>query len=684
MDILNFFGKFHPVILHLPIGFLLLAFMMELHDRWKGQQRFQPAIGFTLFWGMIGSILAAGTGYLLSLSGGYEGQLLDRHQWLGFGVAGFSILLFFLHKSKSGKSTTFYLPVFVLTTLLLTATGHLGGSLTHGSDFLSISSSQNVAKKQIADIENAAVYADLIQPIIKGKCVRCHSASKMKGALLMTTIEGIQKGGETGALFVKGDAGKSLMLQRIHLPLEEKEHMPPEGKKQLLNDEIELLTWWIKEGADFNAKVKDLPKDEKIKAILNKFLSPKDGLSSIKVASVSDATLQKIRAKGIPIYRIAENSPFVWVDLSRKKEVNKNTLKQLNPIAKQLISLNLSATDIQDADLSRLNNFPHLQSLYLQQTAISDKGIPALKGLDYLTYLNLYQTRVSDESLPILSQLKRLKQLFLWQTATTSEGVAKFVNIKPKTIVNTGIDKSIFGDASLNPPLILAEKSLFKDSLLVELKTNFKNAAVYYSLDGNKPDSSSILYTHPISLKKTTELKVMTQKEGWKSSEVLTRQFVKIKYIPKVKLNKAPNKKYAAKGGQSLADLQKGSTVFTDGQWLGYQNKHFTATLDLGKSEEVSAITVGALEAPASYIFYPKGIKVSFSENDKNFRNTVSKNYPTATQNKPNEVANFTVSFAPQKARFVQVKIESNLVNPNWHTAPGAPCWVFVDEISVE
>ncbi len=682
MDILNFIGRFHPVILHLPIGFLLIAFMMELHDKWKQQQQFQAAISFTLFWGMIGAIIAAGTGYALSLNGGYEADLLSNHQWLGFGVAGLSTLLYLGNRNSK---QTFYFPLFVITILALTIAGHLGGSLTHGSDFLSPSATSKNAKKAIVDIDNAVIYDDLIQPILKEKCIRCHSASKTKGDLLMATIEGIQKGGKTGALFVKGDTGNSLMLQRIHLPLAEKEHMPPKGKQQLLTDEIALLTWWIKEGADFKAKVKDLPKAEKIETILQKFIVPTEGLATLQVSPVNETVLEKIRADGIPIYRVAENSPFVEVDLSRKKNIDKNRLKALNPVAKQLISLNLGATDIQDKDLSILSNFPHLQKIFLQQTAITDKGILALKDLAYLEYLNLYKTKVTDKGLPILNQLKRLKKLYLWQTATTKEGVAQFVNSKPKTIVNTGVDNAIFGDARLKSPAIFAEKDLFKDSLVVELKMNFNAVNIYYTLDGSEPDSTSFLYTQPIILDKTTTLKAIAQKEGWKSSEVISKQFASVKYTPtKVTLKKQPHERYQANGSKSLIDLQKGSTTFTDGLWLGYEKEHLTATLDLGKTVTVSSVTVGALEAPGSYIFYPKGMKISISDNGKNYREVLAKKYPTATENKPTEVANFTESFPAQATRFIRVSVESNLVNPAWHPAPGAPCWLFIDEISVE
>ena len=681
MDLLNYLGKFHPVILHIPIGFLLLAFMMEGHDHWKKQNQFQAAISFSLFWGMVGAIIAAGTGYLLALNGSYEEALLSNHQWLGFGVAGLSVLLYLFNKSQSN----FYFPLFSVIIVGVLATGHLGGSLTHGSDFLSPYAESPSAKKRIADIENARVYPDLIQPILKEKCVRCHSTSKTKGDLLLATIEGIQKGGKTGAVLVKGDADKSLMLQRVHLPLAKKEHMPPKGKKQLLTDEIALLTWWIKEGADFKMRVKDLPKDEKIKSILNKFIVPEDDISSIQVAAIGESILQKIRAKGIPIFRVAKDNPFVEVDLSRKKDLPSGILKNLNPVAKQLISLNLGASNIQDSDLDVIGNFPHLQKLLLQQTAISDKGIVKLKKLAYLTHLNLYGTKVTDESLPNLSELKRLKKLYLWKTNTTSEGVAKFVNSKPKTEVNTGIDKSIFGNVQLKAPAVIAEKDLFKDSMAVELTTNLKAVEIYYTIDGSEPDSTSNLYAEPIILSQTTNLKFIAVKAGWTSSEISNKQFVKVKYVPKtIKLDKPPKEKYKANGPASLVDLEKGSTTFTDGNWLGFQKQHFTATLDLGKPETISSITVGTMEATGSYIFFPKGIKVAVSKDGSNYQEVVAAKYPTATENKPTELANFTESFPAKTARYVRIKIESNLVNPDWHPAPGAACWVFVDEISIE
>lgn len=683
--LISLIGKFHPVILHLPIGFLLLACMMEVRDRWTRQSSFQGAISFSLFWGMIGAVFAAMTGYILSLNGGYDTDVLQNHKWLGIGVAVASVLVYVLHRRHVEKENGMYFPLFLTTILALIITGHYGGSLTHGSGFLSTSAAVSGQRSQIVDIENASVFSDIIQPILADKCVRCHSSSKTKGDLLMATIDGMKQGGKSGELFVAGDVKNSRLLKRIHLPIEEKEHMPPKGKQQLLPDEIRLLEWWIKEGADFKAAVKDVPKKEEIKSILQKFVTPQDVVDEIDVQPASDSDIQKLRDKGISIFRVDPNSPFVEVDLSRNKNIDRKTMRALRSVDDQLISLNLGNSNVQDQDLSVVKQFPHLQRLFLQQTPITDAGLGHLKDLQYLNYLNVYGTQITDQSFEVLANLSRLKDLYLWQTGVTTKGVESFQQKKPKTNINTGVDKDIFGDARLKAPLIVAEKDLFKDSILVELKTNFKNIATFYTLDGSTPDSSSIPYEDPIVLEKTANVQVISVKEGWKSSEVTNRQFVRVGHTPeKVTLNRKPNKRYAANGPKSLIDLKKGSTTFTDGQWLGYEKQHVTATLDLGVSVSLSAVTVGALEAPGSYIFFPKAMSISLSNNGTNYTEVISKTYPTATENAPIELANFRESFDTQNARYVRVAIKSNLVNPDWHPAPGAPCWVFIDEISVE
>jgi uncharacterized membrane protein len=93
------------------------------------------------------------------------------------------------------------------------------------------------------------VFQHIILPILEAKCNKCHNEAKSKGDLRMDTYELAIKGGENGDNIVAGDPDKSLTVQRMALPLDDDEHMPPEGKDQPTKEEMELIKWWIKEGA---------------------------------------------------------------------------------------------------------------------------------------------------------------------------------------------------------------------------------------------------------------------------------------------------------------------------------------------------------------------------------------------------------------------------------------------------
>ena len=186
-------------------------------------------------------------------------------------------------------------------------------------------------------------------------------------------------------------------------------------------------------------------------------------------------------------------------------------------------------------------------------------------------------------------------------------------------------------------------------------------------------------------MKKTSDIQVIAKKEGWGTSFPAKKTVVRAKYqITSVKLNKQPNDRYKAEGGSSLANFKKGTINFTEGEWLGFEGTHMTATLDMGKILKITNVSVSALEATNSYIFFPKQLNVAVSADGKNFKNVAKKTIPTTLTPEPSFVKNFTLPLETQNARYIKIEVKSNLVNPSWHPAPGAPCWVFIDEIMVE
>jgi len=688
MEIIQFIGRLHPLILHLPIGILLIAFLMEWMSRKEKYNSFTPAVGFAIQVGMWSAIFAAISGYLLSWEGAYDEVILTRHKYLGIATAVISVVVYFLHQRKKSKfGQNFYLPIFGILMLLIGITGHLGGSLSHGSEFLTEPFSDKKESKDVlsSNLDSAFIFQDLIQPIFISKCIRCHNESKIKGDLLMSTIEGIQKGGRTGLFFEAKNPKNSLFLKRVHLPLNEKKHMPPKGKKQLTKDEIELLEWWISEGGSFDKKIGNLTQPKKIKTILKKYTQTDKSVFALNIAPADVNTIQNLRQTGFPIKIFTKEKPFVTINLRGRKDLNKNTFKQLKKVSKQLIELDLSDTNMDDKLFPYLLFFPHLQKLFLQKTKIKGANLHQLQDLKYLEFLNLYDTPLEEKYVLSISKFPALKNLYLWKTSFSQKTIAQLKNERPKLQINTGINNDIFGSAQLKPPLIKVKKDIFKDTISVEFKMNFRGVNLFYTLDGSPPDSTSSIYSKPIILSQTADIQVIAYKNNWHSSEIAQRTIVRAKYQPKnIKLDIPPNEKYQADGSKSLINFKKGTTDFGAGEWLGYQEKNVSATLDLGKKEEISSLSVSALEATSSYIFYPKKLEILISNDGKNFIPIAQKLIPTTTKPLPSETKNFVVNFPKQNTQFVKVVINSNLQNPKWHPAPGAPCWVFIDEIMVD
>ena len=688
MEIIQFLGRLHPLILHLPIGILAIAFLMEWMSRKEKFGTLAPAVGFAIQIGMLSSILAAVSGYLLSWEGGYEETILERHQYLGIATAVISVIVYFLHKRKKSKlGQKFYFLIFGILMILIGITGHLGGSLTHGSDFLTepFSGEKQNEKVVLTNLDSAQIFQDLIQPIFKSKCVRCHNESKLKGDLLMTSIRGLKNGGKNGKIFEAGNPKNSLFLQRVHLPIEEKKHMPPKGKKQLTDDEIALLEWWISTGGSFEKRIGNFEQPENIKSILAKYTQSDQSVFALDIPPANESTIQKLRQSGIPAKIISKEKPFVTIKLRGRKDLDKSTFKNLKKVSEQLIELDLSETNMDDELLSYLASFPNLQKLFLQKTDIKGANLDELKNLKYLEYLNLYGTQLEDKSIESISKFTGLKSLYLWQTNISQNAISKLKDDRPKLKINAGIENDIFGSAQLKPPVIKVGKDIFKDTISVAFEIRFKGVNIFYTLDGTPPDSTSLKYSSPINLSQTAEIQAIAYKDGWYKSEISSQSIVRAKYQPsEIKLNIQPNEKYKANGPKSLINFKKGTTDFAAGEWLGYNGKHVSATLDLGKEEEISSVSVSALEATSSYIFYPKGLEILVSKDGKKFTSVGQKSIPTTAEPLPSEMKNFVLNFPKQNAKFIKVEIKSNLKNPEWHPAPGAPCWIFIDEIMIE
>ena len=460
-DLVLFFGRFHPIMLHLPIGFLLIAFVMEIMSRYKKFEAYKPAVGFILFLGAASAVVAAGLGLMLAEGGGYGEDLLSLHQWLGIGAAVAAIVSLVLHqmvqKQKNPAMDKAYVSTMSIMIVVLMAAGHYGGSLTHGSDYLTqympnplrtlagLEPREEKKEVVITNLPEAMVYQDIIHPIIDARCVSCHNPDKKKGELMMHTVAALEEGGEDGPIFIAGNVDESHMIKRILLPEEDEYHMPPDGKSQLTDDQIDLLKWWVAEGAPFDKKVAQVNVDDEVQKVLNTLVDPNANKSEVEILLASEVqaadeqALANLQTNGVQIMPLAEKVNWLQARIPMSKSAD-SIMQNLTPLAEQITWLDMGDTQTTDEALAALPQFKNLTRLHLENTQITDAGIQYIKEIPYLEYLNLYGTQVSDEGIQQLKSLKNLRKLYLWQTQATKEGVARLQEAMPQLEVNMGIE----------------------------------------------------------------------------------------------------------------------------------------------------------------------------------------------------------------------------------------------------
>ena len=265
----QFLGRFHPVLVHLPIALILLVPALEIAPGVKRWSQRRAGAGFVLALAAVTSVVTAFDGWLLAWSGGYRGNLVTRHMWSGVGLAALCVTLAGLRPRLSSSTS----PVGRRTYALLMAfgvglvvwTGDLGGEITHGATYMTEYMPANlrawlhIAKPRpkpapvVLTSAKATFYAVKIAPIFEGHCVSCHGPQKVKGGLRLDSYAHIMHGGEDGPVIAPWYPLKSDMMRRVVLPPDDDDAMPSGGKKPLSDAEIELIGQWIAAGASDKA-----------------------------------------------------------------------------------------------------------------------------------------------------------------------------------------------------------------------------------------------------------------------------------------------------------------------------------------------------------------------------------------------------------------------------------------------
>lgn len=88
-----------------------------------------------------------------------------------------------------------------------------------------------------------SVWTAHVEQIFADHCTKCHAGVKQKGGVDLRTPQTVLKGGDNGAIVIPGNPKDSLLFKA--LKVDSDPHMPPEGSKQLNDEQIAIIERWI-------------------------------------------------------------------------------------------------------------------------------------------------------------------------------------------------------------------------------------------------------------------------------------------------------------------------------------------------------------------------------------------------------------------------------------------------------
>lgn len=673
-DVLLWFGKLHPLVLHFPIviGIAIVIYFLFFQNKALEENTEK----FILVGNALMASMVALLGLFLSKQDAYDTNTLNLHKWGGLSIAFISWLLLYIKNITVNYKKIIAL-VYLFVILFFT---HQGALLTHGENALSIPRPEVAVEVKTVD-SSLSVYEKAIAPILTQKCVSCHGPDKVKGKLQLQSPELIIKGGKDGNILTSFHNEEALLLQRIHLPNADEKHMPPDGKLQLTLEELTLLTKWVKAGGNFSKKISELAKTDSLAILAMAYKAPAKG-SGDKKNTAPD--LKEFNSNYLTVNYLFNGSEDIEVNFFQGSFYKIEQLKNLEKIKDKIVSLNMQGIPITKEDLAIIVQFTRLQKLNLNYTNLKIGDLEALKNISSLVNLSICGMEVNQNSLKTLLDKAPFTEVHIWTNHSSEKEFQQLSasNKKVKIIIGDNLDAEII---KLTSPIIEQDSSIIVSSLDVVIKHFLKGTVVRYTTDGTDPDSlSSPIYSKKLRFTKNTILKTKAFKPGWISSDMAQKTFYKSDIHPDtIYFVTNPDKKYPGTGAKTLTDYELGEQNFSNGKWLAYRDTTMKFVIGFKQARPLQEAHFNAFVDNGSYIFPILSIMIEGSNDGKQFKKLNEAKFPSL---KETEVVRENKSFScsiPTGATYKYYRF--TLLNlkklPTWHPGKGTPAWIFVDEL---
>jgi len=448
-DFVFFVGRFHVLALHLPIGIVIAAVVLDWLARRPRYAALAQASAFLWAGAAITAVLTAALGYMHYAEGAFTGPSGEAHRFWGTLTAIEALGTWWLAARSRGAPGALRLTAGIAMLALVSITGHYGGNLTHGTTFLGeyapsfLRSLIGAAPRRPAPASVAAAdpYLDVVQPLLEQRCGTCHNDDKREGGFSVGSYDSTLVGGDTGRALVPGNVEASEALYRVTLPPDDEAFMPAEGKTPLTMEQVAILNWWVRAGTPRDTTVGAVGLPAEIEPLLAAELGL-GGVAGVPAASASadPELVAGLAAAGLLARQVSQSDARLVVSPSSPgTPLAAAAPEALAAAASEIVDLNLAGTALDDAGLLAIGALPAATHLRLSRNELTDASLAALAASPQLAHLNLHSnTGVTDAGLETLAGMPALRQLYLWQTGVTPAGAARLRAQRPDLTVDVG------------------------------------------------------------------------------------------------------------------------------------------------------------------------------------------------------------------------------------------------------
>lgn len=470
-------ARLHPLVVHFPIALLLTGACAEW---WRVIRRRDRASGTGIACvtaGALGAIAAALTGLANASTQPHSAGMLEAinmHRIAGLIAAGCALAAMLLgHAARRGVgalSGRWYVFVVSIAAVAVGITGHLGGNLVYGADYLTqplralglpipavgstttdTKSNVEPGQQPVRKVEAALPrrlapagtvltinYTQQIRPIFEQHCFSCHGPAKKQGRLRLDVLAEAFTGESRYWAITPGNPDESEMIYRLTRGREADDRMPPRGSP-LAAEQVALIATWIKEGAFEGVETGSAksapsgattppPSGTEKPAAVPATAAPAPKAPAAPALSASEVkAIESLRSRfGARVERISAADVQLEVDLSLGSLAGGTDPR----VACEALTLSAVLGE-------------HVGRLVAAGLAIDDGCAPVLAQFSAAAMINVRGTAIGDASLTALQKNTALRTLVLHGTKITEKGLVELMK------ANSGITRIYAGATSV-------------------------------------------------------------------------------------------------------------------------------------------------------------------------------------------------------------------------------------------